>query len=640
MAVLSDGLQWVLSANTAKLDTAIDKSKVKVKQLDAETKKAGDGMTKSFFKTKEAAEKTRGAFLFYGTAIAALVTPALNTQSALSKLATAMRLQGQDTSKVTAQTKAAATALGMTYGAAATKAAGLVTQYGATVTGAFKAIEVGEQAQRLGLGKSEDAYEALASVAKATNVDLETLAETLGPQMNAAAAMTGTAIASYADALKSLAADAGRAKISNETLHQALVVLEQKGLSLAQAHQMLATFIRAGIAPTKEQTAEWIRMGGSAETLSNVGERSLIPFLEMATQSAVALGQATTPLLGDTIALNNAFEKGAAKHAAVTMAELASQTQVQNALLKEQLSAWDTISKAVSILSNIVSDALTTAFDKVNNLAKSIAGWLYEAAKAAGIAVGNLAADAASGLGVMGFASGGWVPGQGSGDKIPAMLEPGEFVIKKSVAKSHAQLLQAMNSGASTHTIMMLRQAYEAAVARRSARLGATPWSGAQTPFSFGQGPSGSPWKPMNGAFGQGFGMNSMASFKPANKPFVFGAGSPWGSFSSGNFAAKPTFAKSAGFATPSWAKFKEGGWVKQQAGVVRMAAGGMVKAASGGGIAQAGPVGSSHSYSIGSVNLTVSGAAPTPTVIRDRWLPALQREVAGGRSRRERTRR
>ena len=51
-----------------------------------------------------------------------------------------------------------------------------------------------------------------------------------------------------------------------------------------------------------------------------------------------------------------------------------------------------------------------------------------------------------SGGGVIGFARGGFVPGTGSGDTIPAMLEPGEFVIrKKAVDTLGASNLHSMN---------------------------------------------------------------------------------------------------------------------------------------------------------------------------------------------------
>lgn len=45
------------------------------------------------------------------------------------------------------------------------------------------------------------------------------------------------------------------------------------------------------------------------------------------------------------------------------------------------------------------------------------------------------------------FASGGPVPGRGSGDTVPAMLTPGEFVVNRNAAQANLPLLSAINSG-------------------------------------------------------------------------------------------------------------------------------------------------------------------------------------------------
>jgi len=61
--------------------------------------------------------------------------------------------------------------------------------------------------------------------------------------------------------------------------------------------------------------------------------------------------------------------------------------------------------------------------------------------------MGGMASMAGGGKGVMGFNRGGVVPGSGNGDTVPAMLTPGEFVIKKSsVQKLGASNLQRMNN--------------------------------------------------------------------------------------------------------------------------------------------------------------------------------------------------
>jgi hypothetical protein len=51
------------------------------------------------------------------------------------------------------------------------------------------------------------------------------------------------------------------------------------------------------------------------------------------------------------------------------------------------------------------------------------------------------------GKGIQKFANGGFVSGSGSGDTVPAMLTPGEFVVKKKEAQVFLPLLQAINEG-------------------------------------------------------------------------------------------------------------------------------------------------------------------------------------------------
>lgn len=49
--------------------------------------------------------------------------------------------------------------------------------------------------------------------------------------------------------------------------------------------------------------------------------------------------------------------------------------------------------------------------------------------------------------GGLGFQQGGFVPGQGSGDRVPALLEPGEFVVPRAQAQAFGPLLEALRAG-------------------------------------------------------------------------------------------------------------------------------------------------------------------------------------------------
>jgi TP901 family phage tail tape measure protein len=54
--------------------------------------------------------------------------------------------------------------------------------------------------------------------------------------------------------------------------------------------------------------------------------------------------------------------------------------------------------------------------------------------------------------GMVKYAKGGFVPGVGMSDKVPAMLTPGEFVVDKSAASRNRSLLSAMNSNVAFNT--------------------------------------------------------------------------------------------------------------------------------------------------------------------------------------------
>ena len=60
---------------------------------------------------------------------------------------------------------------------------------------------------------------------------------------------------------------------------------------------------------------------------------------------------------------------------------------------------------------------------------------------------GLAATSGAASMPMQRFATGGRVGGVGNTDKVPALLTPGEFVVKKSVSQKHSGFLHALNSG-------------------------------------------------------------------------------------------------------------------------------------------------------------------------------------------------
>jgi TP901 family phage tail tape measure protein len=78
------------------------------------------------------------------------------------------------------------------------------------------------------------------------------------------------------------------------------------------------------------------------------------------------------------------------------------------------------------------------------------------------------------------FSQGGWVPGSGNGDTVPALLEPGEFVLRKSAAQAFGPALNGINKyaggGSIKGTPKQITKHYEA-MGEMSSQVGEKVWS-------------------------------------------------------------------------------------------------------------------------------------------------------------------
>ena len=110
-------------------------------------------------------------------------------------------------------------------------------------------------------------------------------------------------------------------------------------------------------------------------------------------------------------------------------AEYLSNEQLEAANAAAQLNAQEatlngTLNAQASIVSNLIG--------QYNGLAASMA---------------RVPATAGGGRPPIKMATGGRVPGSGTGDKVPALLTPGEFVVNKSQSQKHSSFLNALNNG-------------------------------------------------------------------------------------------------------------------------------------------------------------------------------------------------
>jgi hypothetical protein len=95
-------------------------------------------------------------------------------------------------------------------------------------------------------------------------------------------------------------------------------------------------------------------------------------------------------------------------------------------------SIWDAMSNAFSKIkagANAIKGVFVSAFNAVKNV-------IQDAADAIGNLKGSIASLPSKVLNVLGFQRGGLIPGSGSGDHIPALLEPGEFVMNRQAVST------------------------------------------------------------------------------------------------------------------------------------------------------------------------------------------------------------
>jgi TP901 family phage tail tape measure protein len=187
---------------------------------------------------------------------------------------------------------------------------------------------------------------------------------------------------------------------------------------------------RLNISVGSTKFAEVVEQIGGIRQLSRV-----VPLLTQTTKITEALG----------VANNGTAESAAdvAKAQQTVAFQLGSLQKNFASFIDDVISspAFQTLSKAIIGIANAlveVGKALTPLIPLFTTLAGIKLGSFI-----GGGGLGRLAGGA---KGLIGLNSGGFVPGSGNSDTVPAMLTPGEFVIRKSAAQAFgAENLQAIN---------------------------------------------------------------------------------------------------------------------------------------------------------------------------------------------------
>ena len=245
------------------------------------------------------------------------------------------------------------------------------------------------------------------------------------------------AIAQFDKARKALEeAQKGAAEGLSGDVAKALDTTERR---VAQVRESFKQLIRTVFESDAFQnfTKNILASANSFLTFANSITQTIEPLLPLLTAlGAFKLGRGVGGLISGGVGGAVASATGSTATAQATQ-KTAAATVTQNNLITNTNSILTQISKQLSNIFQVNN----AGFNQANKTLITISAKTSSSA-----AIGFAGRRKASGGKILGFNRGGIVPGTGNSDTVPAMLQPGEFVIKKSSVNSlGAGTLQAMN---------------------------------------------------------------------------------------------------------------------------------------------------------------------------------------------------
>lgn len=450
MAKLAEGLEIQVSADISQFKAGMRDVKKETAGVTGEVAKAGDAAEKAgakgakgFKQWRSEAMFLRSNILLVSAALVAVATPILKAEEAMSKLKGTATLFGQDGTAVLTNIKSQADALKVSY-ADASAAAQAAIVGGQNVKTAVSDMKLALNLSGMGLGSKEAIDSALGGVAKAFNLTKAEAAD-LGVQ----AAKLGADFVSTLQSATQLRPAMEAVGLSFTSFSEAMAGLQSRGASPQESLAVINELISTVRQPTDEAKAAFEKFGIPLNELTLRGE-GLATVLAMLTQGLksfpadvqAALGgsQQLADVLGG-IGSPSTFQSNAGSIAAGfgMIAEAA----------KEGKSAIDSLNETM----NKISNSLTTIIQPLETATKYVSNFI-EMWKLVPLGLKGLSemafgggSDPVDGAGAPKFAAGGMVPGSGVGDTVPAMLTPGEYVIRKDVAAKMMPFLAKLNAG-------------------------------------------------------------------------------------------------------------------------------------------------------------------------------------------------
>lgn len=448
MAILREGLTIAVGADTSELSAEMRKAERTVEGSTDKMRRSTEGLITRMDRLKVAVEKVKGVALFFTAALTAGAGFALKYGDAMVKLDAANTLASRSTDNLRGKVKAAADEMGITHVAAAGKAREAIVRGYGDAEKAVLAFGRASKLESLGFGGAEDIAAATQRAAKAFDQPIDAV-EAFGAKASVAGAGGMAEILNAAVELRPAMDAVG---LSLASFAENVAQLRDRGASTGQAIELVTGVIDTFRGRNDEASTALNNLGLSFGGTGLAGS-NLATLLASLTQQQNNQKDSVLAAVGGNQQFLDVLAGIGSGGAGGFLTQVGEMNRVVTDLGGTLNAGRSTLDEWKQALLGLQAplQSIATFLDTVTTRAKqaltAFEGWVNSPAGATLLNILSAPADVASSLGIPGFAFGGSVPGQGNTDSVPAMLTPGEFVVRKEIAEKIAPFLRQLNQG-------------------------------------------------------------------------------------------------------------------------------------------------------------------------------------------------
>lgn len=476
MATLSESLVIKIGADTKDLEQGVKKAQDTTVKAGKKMAQAQEPLIDRLDKVKSGFDKVRGVVTFFSAAIVGATAVGLKHNDTLAKLRGTASLAGKDYEKLAATVKGAAADGFIRVGTAAKKATESIATGFGDASGALDAFRSSLKLEDLGFGPAGELEAAMKRAQLATGKTADEVRD-LGTKAGLLNAGFAPALETFSDLKPAF----DLVNLSFESFIENVGALRAKGATTETAIGAVSGLVdtfrgnNEGAAAALEELG--IQFGGTKLAGSN-----LATTLALLTQKQADYASLVKGALGDSQQYADVLrgigsggstfidQIGRAGDVVSDFAESSKQGRSQldglKASFNQSVDAFGELAGSATALADnlqavldkmkAIADWIAKNKDKAINIAGDISFGVggtaimefiasLQSGQGFGQSLGNIFQQKNAGGEILALSGGGGVPGVGNTDTVPAMLTPGEYVIRKEVAEKIKPLLAMLN---------------------------------------------------------------------------------------------------------------------------------------------------------------------------------------------------